>query len=52
MNNLQPSTILGIVLVGLIFLGMAGTALTNAAKDCADRVNQRSEAVASQLYGN
>ena len=52
MNNAQPSTIIGIVLVGLIFLGMAGSALTSAAKDCADRINERNNATISAMYGN
>ena len=52
MNTLQPSTTLGIVFVALIFLAMAGSALHGAARDCAERINHRSEIVASQLYGN
>jgi len=50
--TMQPSTTIGIVFVVLIFLAMAGSALSDAARDCAERINQRSEAVASQLYGN
>ena len=49
---MQPSTTLGIVFVVLIFLAMVGSALHDAARDCMERINQRSEIVASQLYGN
>ncbi len=52
MNTMQPSTTVGIMFVVLIFLAMAGSALFDAAKDCAERINQRGEVVASQLYGN
>lgn len=52
MNTMQPSTTVGIVLVILIFLGLAGSALSDAAKECAERIKHRSEVVASQLCGN
>jgi hypothetical protein len=52
MNTMQPSTTIGIVFVALIFLGLAGSALSDAARDCVERINHRSEVVASQLYGN
>ena len=46
------TTTIGIVLVGLILLGIAGSAVGTAAKDCADRINDRHTAMVSQLYGN
>ena len=52
MNTLQPSTVVGIVFIVLIFLGMAGSALSDAAQDCVERINHRSDVVASQLYGH
>ena len=52
MIAMQPSTAIGFVFVVLIFLGMVGSILSDAARDCAERINQRSAVVASQLYGN
>jgi len=52
MNTTQPSTIVGIVLVALILLGMAGSAVGKAAADCRDRIEARQNAVYSQMFGN
>ena len=46
------TTTIGIVLVGLILLGMAGSAVGSAAKDCVDSINARHTAMVSQLFGN
>lgn len=46
------TTTLTVVLLGLILLGIAGSAVGNAAKDCADRINERNNATVSAMFGN
>jgi len=51
-EKMNITTTLTVLLIGFILLGSAGSAVYSAAKDCADRINERNNATISAMYGN